>query len=128
MLGAMGSWEAVVEETAVAMVCAAAGRSGSATLGILGRTGPLAFWCCSVGWWACCWPAGLPEVVLGDLALGAVGVPDGPLPEMRLERVGFTACGAAEEVGVPGTLVDSVVGVVVARGISGSWCGSGAGA
>ncbi|WP_235659781.1 hypothetical protein [Mycobacteroides abscessus] len=62
------------------------------------------------------------EEALEDLALGAVGVPDGPLPETRLERVGFAAWGVPVGAGVLVALGDSVLGVVVvARGISGSW-------
>lgn len=128
---AVGSWEPAALDTAVAMDSAAAGRSGSGTLGILGRTGGLAAWCCSVGWRPC-WPAGAPDgVLLADLAelvLGEDGVPDGPLPATRLDKVGFTACvGAMGALGVPGVLGDSGVGAL-ALGISGSFCGSGAGA
>ncbi|MDO3019366.1 hypothetical protein P5V65_08995 [Mycobacteroides abscessus subsp. abscessus] len=119
-LGAVlvGSWWAVAEETAVAMVCAAAGRSGSATLGMRGRTGLLASWCCSVDCAPC--PAGvvLGEESLDDLALGEDGVPvDCPPLPTRFARVGFTACGL---VGALGVLGDSGVGVL-ALGISGSW-------
>lgn len=121
--------------TVVVMVAGAAGRSGSGTDGILGRAGLLATWRCSDGWCACCWPAGVPdEVALGDLAelaLGDDGVPDGLAlcpPLMRFDKVGFTACWLVGELGVVGALGDSGVGVVVARGISGSFCGSGTGA
>ncbi|WP_237140261.1 hypothetical protein [Mycobacteroides abscessus] len=66
-----------------------------------------------------------------ELVLGEDGVPDGPLPEMRFDKVGFTArvvAGAVGALGVPGTLGDSALnGVLVARGIGGSWCGSTAG-
>ncbi|WP_228843575.1 hypothetical protein [Mycobacteroides abscessus] len=119
----------MVELTAVAMSCAAVGRSGSDTDGMRGKSVGLICWRCSVGWWAC--PAEVPdEEALEDLALGAVGVPDGPLPETRLERVGFAACGVATAgaVGVLGVLGDSVLSVVVARGISGSFRGVTSGA
>lgn len=103
----------------MAIDVAAAGRSDS---GMRGRAGGLICWRCSVGWWAC--PAEVPdEAVLGDLTLGAVGVPEGPLPEMRLESVGFAACGVATAgaVGVLGASAFSAVVEVVALGISGSW-------
>ncbi|WP_286142020.1 hypothetical protein [Mycobacterium sp. D16Q16] len=58
-----------------------------------------------------------------ELVLGEDGVPDGLAPEMRLERVGFTV-GAGD----PCVLGDSALGEFTARGISGSWCGAGAGA
>ncbi|WP_235660166.1 hypothetical protein [Mycobacteroides abscessus] len=89
-----------------------------------GRTDDLTFWCCSVGWLACApWPAGVPDGVLGDLVelmLGEDGVPDGALPATRFPKVGFTEWGLAVGTGVPGALVGSAVGVVVARGIGGS--------
>ncbi|WP_237150827.1 hypothetical protein [Mycobacteroides abscessus] len=70
--------------------------------------------------------------VLGDLelALGEFGVPDeGLLPETRFDKVGFTGCaGALGAVEVPGALGDSVLDGALALGISGSFCGSGAGA
>ncbi|WP_237140266.1 hypothetical protein [Mycobacteroides abscessus] len=69
--------------------------------------------------------------MLGDLALGVVGLPDGLTlcpPLMRFDKMGFTACVVAGAAGVLVVLGDSVFVVVVARGISGSWCGSGAGA
>ncbi|MDO3137439.1 hypothetical protein [Mycobacteroides abscessus] len=126
VLGAVvvGSWWAVAELTAVAMSAAAAGRSGRPIDGMRGRTGDLASWRCSDGWWACApCPAGVSDGVLGGLALvlGAVGVPDGlVLPATRLDKVGFTEWGLAVGTGVPGALVGSAVGVVVARGIGGS--------
>lgn len=129
-VGAVGSWEAVVELTAVVMACAAMGRSGSGTDGTLGKAGGLTLWCCSFGWWACApCPAGALAGVLGDLAalvLGDAGVPEGPLPAMSPARVGFKGCvGALGTLGVNGALGDSVSdGALAARGISGSWWGS----
>ncbi|WP_237082291.1 hypothetical protein [Mycobacteroides abscessus] len=126
VLGAVvvGSWWAVAELTAVAMSAAAAVTSGRPIDGMCGRPADLAFWRCSFGWCACApCPAGVP-VALGDLAelvLAEDGVLDGPLPETRLERVGFTACvGAMGALGVSGVLGDSGVGAL-ALGISGSW-------
>ncbi len=116
-------WPLAALVTVVAMSTAAVGTSGSPMLGMRGRTGVFESWRVSLGWWACApWLAGLPEVVLlGDLALGAVGVLDGlALPEMRLESVGLGLCGLTMGAGVTGALGDSVVGVVVARGIGGS--------
>ncbi|WP_237082904.1 hypothetical protein [Mycobacteroides abscessus] len=115
-----GSWWAVALDTAVAMVCAAAGRSGSGRDVILGRAGDLEVCCCSVGWWAC--PAGALAGVLGDLAALVLGAVDCPPPPTRLASVGFTACGAATDVtDAPEPLGDSVVvGGVFARGIGGS--------
>ncbi|WP_235660156.1 hypothetical protein [Mycobacteroides abscessus] len=138
-LGAVlvGSWEAAALVTVVAMACAAVGRSGSGTDGTLGRTGDLAAWRCSLGWLACAaFPAGVvlgeaePEVVpLEDLALGAVGVPEGlVLPATRFASVGFVMCGLAVGAGVLVALGDSAPDGAVVRGISGSWCGSGTGA
>ncbi|WP_237112249.1 hypothetical protein [Mycobacteroides abscessus] len=110
------------------MSAATAGALGSGMLGMRGRPADLASWCCSVGWLACApWPAEVPDGVLAGLA-ELVLVDDG-VPATRLERVGFTACGGAMGVlEVPGVLGDSVLDGVLARGISGSWCGSGAGA
>ncbi|WP_254383530.1 hypothetical protein [Mycobacteroides chelonae] len=95
-----------------------------------GRAGGLICWRCSL---ACApWPAGVPEVGpledLAELALGDAGAPDGPLPAMRFESVGFTACGLIVELGAFGVLGDSALDGVLALGISGSFCGSGAGA
>ncbi|MDB2220711.1 Uncharacterised protein [Mycobacteroides abscessus subsp. abscessus] len=121
---AAGSWEAVAELTAVVMDSAAMGMSVSGMLGMRGRDGLLASWWVTLGWWACCWPAGVPdEAGLGDLTLGAVGVPDGALPEMRLERVGFEMRGLVGAAGVLVVLCDSALDGVLARGISGSCCG-----
>lgn len=50
VVGAVGSWWAVAELTAVAMDSAAAGMLGSGMLGMRGRTGDLEVCCCSVGW------------------------------------------------------------------------------
>ncbi|WP_234821954.1 hypothetical protein [Mycobacteroides abscessus] len=118
----------MAELTVVAMACAAVGRSVSGMDGILGSTGDLAFWWVSLGWRACApWPAGVPDGVLGDLALGDAGVPDGlALPAMSPASVGFVACGLTVELGAPGVLGDSGVGVL-ALGIGGSWWGSTAG-
>ncbi|WP_237112323.1 hypothetical protein [Mycobacteroides abscessus] len=117
---AVGSWEPVALVIVVLMLSAAAGRPGSGMDGMRGSAGDLAAWCCSVGWWGCCWVVGALVVPAGlELVLGDDGVPDGPLPEMRLDKVGFT--GALGAVGVPGALGDSAVGVVVTRGIEGSW-------
>ncbi|WP_237102024.1 hypothetical protein [Mycobacteroides abscessus] len=122
-VGAVGSWWVVAELTAVVMLSAAAGTLGKEMLGILGRPVDLVGWCCPVGWCPCApWPAGvLVVVLLGDLALGEDGVPDGlALPAMSPARVGFVMCGLAVGVGVLGVLDDSVVGESTARGISGS--------
>ncbi|WP_237082892.1 hypothetical protein [Mycobacteroides abscessus] len=127
VVGAVGSWEAVALDTAVTMACAAMGRSSSGTDGTLGRTVLLGAWCCSDGWWACApCPAGVP-VALGDLAvlLGEDGVPDELVfPATSPARVGLTEWVLTVGTGVLGVLGDSVL----ARGISGSWCGSTAGA
>ncbi|WP_272875026.1 hypothetical protein [Mycobacteroides abscessus] len=94
---AVGSWEAVALDTAVAMSAAAAVTSGRPIDGMCGRPADLAFWRCSFGWCACApCPAEVPDgVALGDLVLvlGEDGVPEEPLPETRLERVGFTLRG-----------------------------------
>ncbi|WP_235681629.1 hypothetical protein [Mycobacteroides abscessus] len=123
-----GSCCPVALVTAVVIVAAAAGRSGSGTDGTLGRTVLLGAWCCSDGWWAC---APCPSGVVPDaapreeLALGAVALPEGlAFPEMSPARVGFTLWGAADGAGALGALDDSVLWVAVARGISGSFCGS----
>ncbi|WP_235659072.1 hypothetical protein [Mycobacteroides abscessus] len=130
VLGAVGSWWAVAELTAVVIVAAAAGRSGTGMDGILGRPVGLICWCCSDGWWACAaFPAGVPdEESLDDLTLGAVGAPDGPLPATSPARVEFVMCGLTVELGALGALGDSAPDGAVVRGISGSWCGSGTGA
>ena len=112
--------------TVVAMSAAAAGRSGSGMLGMRGRPADFESWCCSVGWLPCAaFPAGVPDEEslddLVELVLGEVGVPEGPLPEMRFDKVGFTLCGLAVELGALGELDDSVPdGVLAARGIGGS--------
>ncbi|MDO3013225.1 hypothetical protein P5V34_04390 [Mycobacteroides abscessus subsp. abscessus] len=128
VLGGVGSWEAVALDTAVVMACAAAGMSGSGTLG---RTGDLALWWVSLGWLACAaFPAGVPDEALDDLALvlAEFGVPDGPLPEMSPARVGLATCGLVVGVlGVLGASAFSAVVEVVALGIGGSWCGATAG-
>lgn len=129
---AVRSWEPVALVIVVAMSAATAAVSGSGMFGIRGSPGA---WCsgawrCSVPWWACtlC-PAGVvPCDDEEPVPLGVVALPDGPLPAMRLERVEFVLWGAADGVGVTGKLGDSVLGALVARGISGSWWGSTAGA
>ncbi|WP_236738073.1 hypothetical protein [Mycobacteroides abscessus] len=135
VVGAVGSWWAAALVTAVAMdSAAAAGRSGSGRDAILGRAGDLMFWCCSLGCWACC-PAGVlvAVVLLGDLE-ELVPVDDGVLDELvlpatRFDRIGLAMCGLVVELGALGELGDSVPdGALAARGISGSFCGSGAGA
>ncbi|WP_235660029.1 hypothetical protein [Mycobacteroides abscessus] len=63
----------------------------------------------------------MPEVgPLEDLALGEGWVPDGLAPEMRFDKVGFTACGFAVGAGVAGVLGGSTPDGLVARGIGGS--------
>ncbi|WP_236741068.1 hypothetical protein [Mycobacteroides abscessus] len=109
------------------MADATAGRSGTGMDGVLGspRVWCSGAWRCSVGWWAC--PAGV--VPDEELVLGEAGLLEGlAFPAMRFDRVGFTgARGIAGALGVPGVLGNSTVGVLVARGISGSWWGSTAG-
>ncbi|WP_237167652.1 hypothetical protein [Mycobacteroides chelonae] len=126
----VGSWWPVAAlDTAVTMDSAAAGRPGSVMDGMRGKTGVFESWWVSLGWLPCCWPAGVPdEARLGDLALGDAGVPDEPLPEMSPASVGFTGCGVTVELGAPGALGDSGVDGVLARGISGSFCGVTSGA
>ncbi|WP_236741500.1 hypothetical protein [Mycobacteroides abscessus] len=127
---AVGSWVPLAAlATAVVIVAAAAGRSERETGGRVGSPADLA---CAGGW--CCtedcvpFPAGVvPDA--GELVLGGVGVLEGlAFPATRFDRVGFTgALGIAGALGVPGVLGNSTVGVLVARGISGSWWGSTAG-
>ncbi|WP_234798012.1 hypothetical protein [Mycobacteroides chelonae] len=124
-------WPLVALVTAVVIVAAAAGRSGSGTDGTLGRTVLLGAWCCSDGWWACApCPAGVvPDAApREELVLGAVALPEKlAFPEMSPARVGFTLWGAADGAGALEALGDSELGALVARGISGSFCGSACG-
>ncbi len=131
---AVGSWEAVALDTAVAMSVAAAGTLRRPIDGMRGRPADLATWRCSGCWCPCCCPAEAgvepdAEPCEEPVPLGAVALPDdAPLPETRLASVGFTECvGALGLLGVPGVLGNSTVEVLVARGISGRRCGSTAG-
>ncbi len=121
-VGSRGPLAALV--TAVAIVAAATGRSGSGIDGIVGGASDLDWWCCPVGWCPCCWPVGVfaPEVLCVPEPVEVEGAAVlAPCGEIRLASVGFIGCGVLGVLGV------SAVVVAVARGISGRWTGSGAG-